>query len=237
MLLSFTGAISLILYHPAYFRNRQEYTGYLELKGLFAAVFLLALCLWAAGKMPWQDILLHAPLVAVSAQTGTGFTSTSIGEMDAASKWVLILSMMIGGGMGSTAGGIKILRLLLLLRLLQLVIRRTCMPSHAVLDPWLGRHRLAGGKVEHALLIIMLFIVVILLSWFPFLLMGYAPLDPLFEVVSATANVGLSCGITAPELPTTLKGVLCLDMLLGRLKVVALVLVLYPWTWFGKRSQ
>lgn len=141
------------------------------------------------------------------------------------------------GGMGSTAGGIKILRLLLLLRLLQLVIRRTCMPSHAVLDPWLGRHRLAGGEVEHALLIIMLFIVVILLSWFPFLLMGYAPLDPLFEVVSATANVGLSCGITAPELPTTLKGVLCLDMLLGRLEVVALVLVLYPWTWFGKRSQ
>ena len=187
--------------------------------------------------MPWQDILLHAPLVAVSAQTGAGFTSTPIGEMDAASKFVLILSMTAGRGMGSTAGGIKILRLLLLLRLLQLIIRRTCMPSHAVVEPRLGRHRLADREIEHALLIIMLFLIVILLSWFPFLAMGYAPLDSLLEVVSATATVGLSSGITGPELPGFLKGVLCLDMLLGRLEVVALVLVLYPWTWFGKRSE
>lgn len=93
--------------------------------------------------------------------------------------------------------------------------------------------RREAEEIEHALLIILLFVLVVLLSSLPFLAMGYPPLDALFEVVSATGTVGLSTGITAPDLPPLLKGVLCLDMLLGRVEVVALVLVLYPRTWGG----
>jgi trk system potassium uptake protein TrkH len=65
--------------------------------------------------------------------------------------------------------------------------------------------------------------------------MGYAPLDSLFEVVSATGTVGLSSGITGPELPTLLKGVICADMLMGRLEIVAWLVVLNPGTWIGRR--
>ena len=83
----------------------------------------------------------------------------------------------------------------------------------------------------------LLFVLVVLVSWFPFVALGYDPLDALFEVVSATGTVGLSTGITAPDLPSGLKLLLCLDMLLGRLEVVALILVLYPKTWFGKRRD
>ena len=49
--------------------------------------------------------------------------------------------------------------------------------------------------------------------------------------------MGLSTGITAPDLDPWLKGVLCLDMLLGRLEVLALLVVLYPRTWFGRRND
>jgi trk system potassium uptake protein TrkH len=66
---------------------------------------------------------------------------------------------------------------------------------------------------------------------------GHAPLDALFEVVSATGTVGLSTGITAPDLQPLLKGVLCLDMLLGRLEIIALLVLLYPRTWFGHRAE
>ena len=59
----------------------------------------------------------------------------------------------------------------------------------------------------------------------------------LFEVVSATGTVGLSTGITAPDLHPVLKGVLCLDMLLGRLEIIALLVLLYPRTWFGHRAE
>ena len=62
-------------------------------------------------------------------------------------------------------------------------------------------------------------------------------MESLFEVVSATSTVGLSTGLTGPQLEPLLKAVLELDMLLGRLEVVALLVVLYPGTWIGKRDQ
>ncbi|MCP4042966.1 MAG: TrkH family potassium uptake protein [Gammaproteobacteria bacterium] len=239
MILSLAGAISLALYHPAYYRSWRELAGRLEVKGLVTAALLaglsLAACMTIVGHTPWMEAIRNAPLVAISAQTGAGFTSTDIGSLDPASKLVLIVSMFVGGGTGSTSGGIKILRLLILFRLMQLLIQRTCMPSHAVVEPRLGGQRIEDREIEHALLVIMLFLLVIVLSWFPFLAFGYPPLDALFEIVSATATVGLSSGVTGPELHPFLKWVLCLDMLLGRLEVVALVLVLYPRTWFGKR--
>jgi trk system potassium uptake protein TrkH len=89
--------------------------------------------------------------------------------------------------------------------------------------------------VQDALLIILLFIGVVFFSWLLFLIYGYAPLDALFEVVSATGTVGLSCGITGPSLPSSLKLTLCADMLLGRLEFVAWMVFFYYRTWFGRK--
>ena len=79
--------------------------------------------------------------------------------------------------------------------------------------------------------------MVVLISWLIFVYYGYPPLDALFEVVSATGTVGLSTGITDTDLPAVLKGLLCVDMMVGRVEIVALLIVLYPPTWFGKRAQ
>lgn len=51
-----------------------------------------------------------------------------------------------------------------------------------------------------ALQLMLLFIGVMVLSWLPFVVLGYAPLDALFEVASACGTVGLSTGIARPEL-------------------------------------
>ena len=142
--------------------------------------------------------------------------------------------MGIGGGVGSTAGGIKILRFLILLRLFELLIKRTCLPPHAVAEPRLADERLSYEDIEHALLLILLFIVLVVISWLLFLIMGYDPLDSLFEVVSAAGTVGLSTGITSSNLETFLKLVLCIDMLAGRLEIIALLVIFYSGTWFGK---
>jgi trk system potassium uptake protein TrkH len=93
------------------------------------------------------------------------------------------------------------------------------------------------ADIEEALLIILLFVATILLSWFPFLLMGYSPLDSLFEVVSATGTVGLSTGIVNPDMPLLLKSILCVDMLLGRLEILAWLVMVYPRAWIGRRLQ
>jgi trk system potassium uptake protein TrkH len=138
---------------------------------------------------------------------------------------------------GSTAGGIKIVRLLILIRLLQIMIRRVALPRHAVIEPRLNGHRLGDDEIQRALLVILLYAVVMVLSWIPFVAYGYDPLDALFEVVSATGTVGLSVGITSAALEPVLKGVLCVDMLLGRVEVFALLVLCHPMTWFGTRED
>jgi trk system potassium uptake protein TrkH len=145
--------------------------------------------------------------------------------------------MTIGGGVGSTAGGIKLLRLLIVIRMVQLFIQRTAMPSHAFTQPRLAGKPLEADDLQRATLIILLFTALVFVSWLVFVASGQPPINALFEVVSATGTVGLSTGITGPNLSSLLKVVLCVDMLAGRLEIVAFLILFYPRTWFGKRTE
>jgi len=240
MVFAFLGAVALPLYYRVYRQGWRSIMGDEELRALILATLmvslLLAFFMHQAGGGNRMAVAGNALLMGVSAQTTTGFSSMPVTALDNASKLVLIASMAVGGSVGSTAGGIKLLRLLLLWRLLQLVIRRAAMPPHAVTELRFGGRVVDSAELVRALLPVTLFVVVVLVSWLPFLALGYEPLNALFEVVSATGTVGLSTGITAPDLPPLLKGVLCADMLLGRLEFVAILILLYPSTWIGKRS-
>jgi len=143
----------------------------------------------------------------------------------------------VGGGAGSTAGGFKLLRFLIAVSVFRLILLRTCLPKHAVIEPRLAGRRLQDEEIHAALLLIVLFVTVVALSWLSFVVMGYSPLDSLFEVVSATGTAGLSVGLTSATLPALLKGILCVDMLMGRLEIIAWLVMLYPGTWFGRRME
>ncbi len=160
-----------------------------------------------------------------------------IRDMGDGSKFTLIMAMAVGGNAGSTAGGIKIIRLLILFHMLYLVIQRAGAPSHAVLQARLGERKIETDEMFNAVILFVLFICTAALSWLPFLALGYAPLDSLFEVVSALGTAGLSTGITSRELPSLLKGILCIDMLLGRLEILAWLIFFYPGTWIGLRKE
>ncbi len=227
LLLAFCGALPLLLYHKLAQRRARDFFRDLELRALCIAIALGGMLVWASGEVTWFDAWAQAS----SAQTGAGFATLEIGQLDPAGKWTLILSMFLGGGMGSTAGGIKILRMLLLFRLLQVVILRSVLPRHAVIPLGLAGHTISREQLERVTAVVLLFAGVVVCSWLPFLVAGHDPLDALFEVVSATATVGLSSGITAPDLGPWLKAVLCADMLLGRLEILALLVALYPRTW------
>lgn len=241
MLVSLSGAVSLSVYYRAYLGHWREVGADLQLRGLVVATLLSTVLLGASlallSHMPWSELLIHAPLLAVSAQSTTGFSSLDIHQLDPVSKIIMVLAMAVGGDVGSTAGGVKLLRLLILVRILQLAVLRTAMPSHAVAEPRLGDQRLRDAEIERALLVIILFVMVALLSWLPFLALGYDPVDALFEIVSAMATTGLSAGIAGAALEPALKGVLCADMLLGRLEIIAVLVLLLPGTWIGKRME
>jgi len=238
-LFSFAGAVPLLLYYHAIAGRPMELLRDPEVRALAIAVSLIAVLLGISlhghDGMAWDQALAQAAMLGTSAQTTTGFTALPVAELDASAKLILMIGMLIGGGSGSTAGGIKLLRLLILLQLLLYFLRRSAMPPHAVAEPRLSGRLVEPVDVERVTLVLGLFVAVIALSWLAFLAYGYPPLDALFEVVSATATVGLSTGISAPSLEPLLKLVLGIDMLLGRLEMFALLVLLYPRTWIGKR--
>jgi len=224
------GALPLPLYYRAWLHGPRQLLRDPELRALLGAIAIVALLLWWLGALMPADALLQA----ATAQTTTGFASVDIGALPADAKLVLVVSMATGAGLGSTGGGIKLLRALILIRVVQMTLLRAQLPPHGVAAPRIGGRSLDPPQIEHALAVALLFPALILACWMPFVVAGYAPLDALFEVVSAAATVGLSTGITSPELAPHLKGVLTLAMLAGRVEVVALLVLLYPRTWLPR---
>lgn len=233
--LSLLGSISFSLYLPRSLSVVRRVGGDPEVRSLVAMGLavsgLVVLFEWSAGHVGTGAPLRELPLVAFSAQTTAGFTSVAVGALAPATKLVLIAAMVVGGDLGSTAGGIKLLRLLVFVRVVQAAIRRRSMPPHAVAPVTLRGRPIEDGEALAALFVALLFVAVLAVSWLPFLAYGHEPLDALFEVASATGTVGLSAGVASPGLEAPLKAVLCADMWLGRLEVLPLLVVLNPATW------
>jgi trk system potassium uptake protein TrkH len=220
-----------------------------EVRALIAAVLWTTLALTLLGMrqqgvdqgtawgLDWQSALGQGVTLGVSAQSDTGFSTVEIAALSPASQLVLMLSMTVGGCTGSTAGGLKLVRLLVLLRLVQLALRRTAVAERAVLHTRVDGDILEQDTITSALQLLSLWLAVLLLSWLVFLIHGHAPLPSLFEVVSATANAGLSSGLAGPELEPALKWVLIADMLFGRVEVLAMLVLLYPPTWIARRRH
>jgi trk system potassium uptake protein len=224
------GALPLPLYYRAWLHGPGQLLRDPELRALMGAVIIVAALLWGLGELMPADALLQA----ATAQTTTGFASVDIAALPAAAKLVLIMSMISGAGLGSTGGGIKLLRLLILIRVVQMTLLRAQLPPHGVAAVRIGEHSLKAPQIEHAVAVALSFLALILVCWLVFVVAGHAPLDALFEVVSASATVGLSSGITSPELAPHLKGLLTLAMLAGRVEVVALLVLLYPRAWLPR---
>jgi len=236
--LAVLGALPLTLYYRGWRHGWAEFARDPELRTLLLSVSIVSAMLWllmgGAASGSTGETLNHAVLLGLSAHTTAGFSSMDVAGLDDSAKLVLIAGMTIGGGVGSTAGGIKLLRLLIVIRMVQLLIQRTAVPSHAFVEPRLAGKRIEPDDLQRSTLLILLFAAVVFVSWLVFVAFGYAPIDALFEVVSATGTVGLSTGITGPDLNPLLKAVLCVDMLAGRLEIMILF---YPRTWFGKRTE
>jgi trk system potassium uptake protein TrkH len=160
-----------------------------------------------------------------------------IGEMSGFCKGLVILSMLTGGCVGSTAGGMKMLRVLIVFQACRHMLIRTGLARHAVSSVHLGDHRLGDDEVRDSCLLMVLLVCAVLVSWLAFLVAGHAALDSLFEVSSALGTVGLSSGLSDRALHWSLKLVLCGDMLLGRLEILAWLVLFHPATWFGRRME
>ncbi len=229
------GAINFALY-PRILKKPRALLESLQMRYffLFLAIGTVALILTHPGGSP-EAVVSASAFQAVSALTTAGFSTVDIGGLPDTAKAVLTLLMWIGGGLGSTAGGIKIIRIIVLFRLMQLVFARFSLPSEAVTPLKVGEHIIDETRLHYLITFVLLYFGVVVVSAFIVMLHGVSMSNSVFEVSSALGTVGLSTGITGAGMPETLKAVLIFDMLLGRIEIIPFLVLFMPRTWW-KRS-
>ncbi len=169
----------------------------------------------------------------VSALTCTGFQTSNVFQWSAASKLIVFSSMIIGGAAGSTAGGIKIFRFVLIFKGAKRWFKKISLPTNAIFSFKFNGDRLdddaANRIIAEASIITILWIIFLAVGIFT-LLHTTPPQfdlsDVMFEVASAQGNVGLSTGIVAPDSHVLTKTILIFNMWIGRLEIIPVLMLI-----------
>lgn len=204
-------------------------TSELRFMGLLLVVFIPVIFLGLAlGLYPSLTKAVRvAVFEVVTAVSTTGFSTVGYLDWSALGWLVLIVLMLIGGGAGSTAGGIKQYRVLVLLQTLIWEVRRWFLPSTAVAEPRLlqtnRHHFLSDTQVRQVGAFITLYVSTFLVGSAVIAAHGYSLPESLFEFASTIGTVGLSIGVTAADAPVTLLWAQIVGMMLGRLEFFALI--------------
>jgi trk system potassium uptake protein TrkH len=145
---------------------------------------------------------------------------------------ILILMMLVGGGIGSTAGGMKLSRVYLMLRVAMQNIRKRLLPPQSVEAPYYIRAQgktpidasLAMDTVGFLACYLGLFIIGSLLLT---VTAGCQLTEAMFEFASSLGTVGLSIGITSPATGAATLIVEMFGMMLGRLEIFIVLIGAY----------
>ncbi|MGD2249855.1 MAG: TrkH family potassium uptake protein [Candidatus Methanofastidiosia archaeon] len=169
----------------------------------------------------------------ISALTCTGFQTANVQVWSESAKLLLAIAMVIGGAAGSTVGGIKLIRVILLYKGVVWKFKKVSFPSTALISHKLGSKVLsseeANEEVAEAALISFLWVVFLFLGIFVLLQTvpaEYTLGDVVFEVASAQGNVGLSTGITGTHMGSIAKVTLMFNMWIGRLEIFPVLMLL-----------
>ncbi len=173
------------------------------------------------------EALRLAAFEVISATTTTGFTTLGDRSWSAAGVTVTIVLMIVGGGHGSTAGGLKLLRAVMALRILAWETSAALRPRRSARGPRLRD----GDTVLELDAAALRRLMAIGTAYLASLAIGTAVLaghgapfrDAAFETVSALSTVGLSAGVTAPDAAPAVLWTLMVAMVLGRLEFLVAV--------------
>ena len=182
--------------------------------------------------------LRQASFQVAAIMSTTGFVTADFTVWSPLSKTLLLLLMFLGGCAGSTAGGLKLSRIIILCKMARRELRRTLRPRVVDVIKMDG-HRLEeqtahSVAVYFALYMLCIGTLLVALSFSPFDLE-----TNLFSSVSCFNNVGPAFGMAGPVgnyslYQPVLKLLLCAGMLLGRLEIYPMLLLFVPAAWRRK---
>lgn len=231
MLAMIAGSISYFSHFQALFRWKPM--AWINSPGHWGFYGMLLLGVGVVMVLADDRPLFELCFLWVSALTTCGFSIGDPGDVAGSIQIALVGAMLVGGMAGSTAGGLKLSRLLALGRYLMGVLSTFIKYGDREKPDDLEEKMESDLDLDYqsrmAFAIVGLWIITFCLGVFALMFVykdwGGAPVQCLFEAMSALGCVGLSAGITSAELDAMPKLVLCFLMWAGRLEILPVVML------------
>ncbi len=230
------GAIPFLVHYRVLKGDIKSFLKDMQCRALFVILLLLFIPLFLENYFRAYGSLVasfrFSSFQLVSGITCTGFQTTDVRLWSGTALGIVALAMIIGGGAGSTAGGIKLIKAVIAWKGIRWSLTKALLPRRAIKgirfgDRFLNEEQFNRISSEANLVIIL---------WILFLFLGvgvlshvvatqYTLSEIVFEVASAQGNVGLSTGITNAGLSWVGKVMLILNMWIGRLEIIPVLMV------------
>lgn len=183
----------------------------------------------------WSEALTKSTFQTVSILTSTGYHSADYTTWGAFPQLLLLLGMFVGGCSGSTTGGVKLARVILVFKYIRQEMLRLVHPR-AIIQIRLGRIRIGHDIIENIQAYFFLYLISLAIITLLIALDGHGLLTSLGAGVSALSNVGVGLGEVGPaggygHLSDYSKWVLTCAMLLGRLELMTVLVLFTRGAW------
>ena len=229
---SFTLHYRLLSRGPWIYPRNSEWRLYLGL--VVGGTLLLTVLLWESGTAP-ELVVRNAAFQVVSVVTTTGFGSVDYALWGAGAQLALFLLFFLGGMAGSTAGGMKTVRVLLVLKQTGLEIRKQLHPR-AILLPKVGGRVVPEHVMLNVLGFVLLYMIFFGVGTLAMAMLGLSLPAAAGAAATAISNVGPALAELGPTanfgaVPWVGQIILALLMLIGRLEIYTVLLLFHPGLW------
>ena len=215
----------------------EEFKYYLLFLGLVIAI--ISVVLFFSLGLPLEKAFRDAAFQVISLVTTTGYVTTDYTSWSNTLTLTCFLLLFIGGSAGSTAGGIKIIRHLVLLKNSVLEYLRLLHP-HAYIRLKIDHTVVQGRIITHILVFLLSYTLLFIVG--ALIMMSLLENDPepfltsIGSVAASLANVGPGIGSVGPvntytHLPDSGKMLLTFFMVVGRLEVFTVLILFTPYFW------
>ena len=220
-------------------RKFKKFISNAELKFYFGSVVLftaiIALVLYYTSRMGMEESFRKSLFQVISLQTSTGFATDDYMKWTPVLWGLFTIIMLMGACAGSTTGGLKCIRMVILTKVSRNEFKHILHPN-AVLPIRINKQVIPPSIVSTVLAFCFIYLIIIIVSTLLMMAMGVGTAESLGCVISSIGNMGPGLGETGPAyswnaLPDVAKWLLSFLMLLGRLELFTVLLLFTPDFW------
>lgn len=223
------------------FANRKfkKFISNAELKFYFGSVVLftavIAIVLYYTSPMGMEESFRKSLFQVISLHTSTGFATDDYMQWTPVLWGLLTIIMLMGACAGSTTGGLKCIRMVILTKVSRNEFKHILHPN-AILPVRINKQVISPSIVSTVLAFCFIYIAIIVISTLLMMAMGVGAEESMGCVISSIGNMGPGLGETGPAyswnaLPDAAKWLLSFLMLLGRLELFTVLLLFTPDFW------